>query len=257
MSNEIFKRYEIKYLITDEQRRMIEEAFKEHMVPDEYGESTICNIYYDTPDFRLIRASLEKPPYKEKLRVRSYGQIRPGESVFVELKKKYDGVVYKRRVTMAENQARVYLRGKGDYQMAAEDERFISKQIFKEIDYFKRYYGDLKPAVYLCYDRVAYFSETDSSFRVTFDKNIRWRTEDLKLTSKPGGRDILEEGYSLMEIKTATSIPLWLTKILSEEKIRQTSFSKYGRVYTQIMEDKGSSNADNVIKYDFSSRKVG
>ena len=256
MGNEIFKRYEIKYLITDEQRKLIEEAFAEHMVPDEYGESTICNIYYDTSDYRLIRHSLEGPAYKEKLRVRSYGQIKSGENVFVELKKKYDGVVYKRRVTMQENKARVYLEKNTKIENPVTNDSFLERQIVKEIDYFKKFYGDLRPAVYLCYDRTAYFSSEDSSFRVTFDKNIRWRTEDMRLTSKPGGKDILEEGMSLMEIKTATSIPMWLVDILSKENIRKTSFSKYGRAYVQMMEDREADNS-NIIRYDFVNRKVG
>ena len=254
MNNEIFKRYEIKYLVTKEQRALIENVFKEKMVPDTYGESTICNIYYDTPDMRLIRNSLEGPAYKEKLRVRSYGQIKPGEEVFVELKKKYDGVVYKRRVTMQENKARIYLDKNLKIDNPVKGNSFLERQIVKELDYFKAFYKKLKPAVYLCYDRTAYFSNEDSSFRVTFDKNIRWRTEDMKLTSKPGGRDILEDGMSLMEIKTANAIPKWMVDILSSEKIRKTSFSKYGRAYLQMLDDR---NNNNVIGYDFTDRKVG
>ena len=256
MGNEIFKRYEIKYLITAEQRKILEAAFEEHMIPDAYGESTICNIYYDTPDFRLIRRSLEGPAYKEKLRVRSYGQIKSGEDVFVELKKKYNGVVYKRRVTLPEDEARFYLKGNELNENYGKEYNFLERQIVKEIDYFKTFYKELKPAVYLCYDRTAFFSKDDSNFRVTFDKNIKWRTKDLKLTSKPEGRDILEEGMSLMEIKTATSIPLWLVKILDKENIRKSSFSKYGRAYMQLLEDEIEKN-NNVVRYDFNNRKVG
>lgn len=254
MGNEIFKRFEIKYLVTNKQRKLIEDAFKEHMVPDAYGESTICNIYYDTPDMRLIRNSLEGPAYKEKLRVRSYGQIKPGEDVFVELKKKYDGVVYKRRVTMQENKAKIYLDKNSKIDNPVKGDSFIERQIVKELDYFKEFYKNLKPAVYLCYDRTAYFSNEDASFRVTFDKNIKWRTDNMKLTEKPDGRDILEEGMSLMEIKTATAIPKWLVDILSKEQIRKTSFSKYGRAYMQMMED---ARNKNIIRYDFVNRKVG
>ncbi|MBQ9198661.1 MAG: polyphosphate polymerase domain-containing protein [Lachnospiraceae bacterium] len=254
MGNEIFKRYEIKYMVTKAQRMLIEEAFKEYMIPDAYGESTICNIYYDTQDMRLIRNSLEGPAYKEKLRVRSYGQIKPGENVFVELKKKYDGVVYKRRVTMQENKARIYLDKNSKIDNPVNCESFLENQIVKELDYFKQFYKSLKPAVYLCYDRTAYFSREDSNFRVTFDKNIRWRTTDMKLTEKPGGRDILDDGMSLMEVKTATAIPMWFVNILSKEKIQKTSFSKYGRAYMQMLEDERN---DNIINYDFVNRKVG
>ena len=254
MNNEIFKRYEIKYLVTKEQRELIEEAFKNYMVPDAYGESTICNIYYDTPDKRLIRVSLEGPAYKEKLRVRSYGQIKPGDKVFVELKKKYDGVVYKRRVAMKENKARIYFKRNSKIDEPTEENGFLERQIVKELDYVKDFYKNLEPSVYLCYDRTAYYSKDDENFRVTFDTNIRWRDEDMKLTSKPGGREILEDGMSLMEVKTATAIPMWFVDILSKENIRKTSFSKYGRAYMQMLEDE---KKDNIIRFDFIDRKVG
>ena len=249
-----FRRIEKKYLLNRDQYDRFMTEVQDIMQIDEYGLSTICNIYYDTPDMRLIRNSLDGPAYKEKLRVRSYGQIKPGEDVFVELKKKYDGVVYKRRVTMQENKARIYLDKNSKIDNPVKGDSFLERQIVKELDYFKIFYKNLKPAVYLCYDRTAYFSNEDASFRVTFDKNIRWRTEDMKLTSKPGGRDILEDGMSLMEIKTANAIPKWMVDILSSEKIRKTSFSKYGRAYMQMLEDR---NNNNVIRYDFTDRKVG
>ena len=100
MDKSIFKRHELKYLVSAEQREFIESEFARYMIPDEHGESTICNIYYDTPDFRLIRRSLEKPVYKEKLRLRSYGTASKDEKVFLELKKKYKGIVYKRRISL-------------------------------------------------------------------------------------------------------------------------------------------------------------
>ena len=255
MNNEIFKRYEIKYLVTKEQRKIIEDAMKEKMIPDAYGESTICNIYYDTPDKRLIRVSLESPAYKEKLRVRSYGQVKPGEKVFVELKKKYDGVVYKRRVSMKENKARIYLKRNTKIDQPTEENGFLERQIVKELDYVKDFYKNLEPSVYLCYDRTAYYAKDDENFRITFDKNIRWRREDMKLTSKPYGKDILEEGISLMEVKTASAIPIWFVDILSNENIRKTSFSKYGRAYLQMLEEDKKNN--NIIRYDFTDRKVG
>lgn len=110
----IFKRHELKYLITAEQREYIEKAICEYMMPDEYGESTICNIYYDTDNYRLIRRSIEKPMYKEKLRLRSYGKSADDKTVFLELKKKYDGVVYKRRISLPCKDAVDFMEGKAD-----------------------------------------------------------------------------------------------------------------------------------------------
>ena len=225
----VFKRHEIKYLVTAEQRARLESAFAGMMIPDAHGESTICNVYYDTPDYRLIRTSLEKPVYKEKLRVRSYGRVSEDGKVFMELKKKYDGIVYKRRISLLQSEAAAFLAGK---------ERLPENgQIGREIEYFVNYYGGLVPAMYLCYDRTAYFCGNDANVRVTFDRNILWRTERARLTSHPSGQSLLNDGDSLMEIKCSEAMPLWLVKLMSENGIRPVSFSKYGTAYTVMMKE--------------------
>lgn len=227
MDKSIFKRHELKYLVSTEQREFIESEFARYMIPDEHGESTICNIYYDTPDFRLIRRSLEKPVYKEKLRLRSYGTASKDEKVFLELKKKYKGIVYKRRISLNCDEAQDTLEN---------GERLTeNSQIAKEINYFLDFYVDIFPAVYLCYDRTAYFGADDSDLRITFDRNIRWRTEDIDLKVEPYGEQILDRGYSLMEIKAAGSMPLWLAELLAQGGIKQTSFSKYGMAYMTML----------------------
>ena len=226
MENNIFQRHEIKYLVDGRQRALIEQVFRMYMAPDPHGDSTICNVYYDTPDYRLIRHSLEKPVYKEKLRMRSYGPVPDTGSVFLELKKKYKGVVYKRRIQLPQWQAEAYMAGR----MPLLDD----SQIGREIDYFKTFYRDLEPAVFLCYDRSAYFSRTDSGLRATFDKNIRWRVEDMSLTAPAGGQPLLLSCQSLLEIKTAGAIPLWLVRTLTESGVQQSSFSKYGEAYKTI-----------------------
>ena len=231
----IFARFETKFLINYDQRKLMEEGMKEYMTPDPHGQSTICNIYYDTPDYRLIRHSLEKPIYKEKLRLRSYGKVTSTDDVFLELKKKYDGVVYKRRIELSENMATAYMAGKvkDGTSLWLTDKR--EQQIAKEIDYFKSFYENLAPSVYLNYDRCAYFSKTDPNLRLTFDRHIRWRNTDMSLTSDPGGLDLLEKGYSLMEIKTAQGIPMWMVKILNEGDMKKANFSKYGKAYESIL----------------------
>ena len=140
---DIFKRYEMKYMLTKEQKELVLQAMAEYMKPDEFGRSTICNIYFDTPDYQLIRRSLEKPVYKEKLRVRSYGKAKEDGTVFVELKKKYKGVVYKRRISTSEKEAMAYL--------IQGEELSKQSQITDEISYFKQMYQGLQPAVYLSY----------------------------------------------------------------------------------------------------------
>ena len=235
MCEHIFRRHELKFLLNEEQRAAVEAAFAGTMVPDAHGESTICNVYYDTADYRLIRRSLEKPVYKEKLRLRSYGSAGPDSTVFLELKKKYDGVVYKRRIELKEQEARDCL----DSGEPLPDE----SQIGREIDYFRRFYGRLRPSVYLCYDRTAFFSRESADLRVTFDRNILWRQQSMTLCAPAGGRPILLPDQSLMEIKAADAIPFWLVELMSRNAIRQTTFSKYGEAYQTIlaesMTDKG------------------
>ena len=199
------------------------------MVPDVHGESTICNIYYDTPDYRLISRSLEKPVYKEKLRMRSYGPAKPESPVFLELKKKYQGVVYKRRISLPEWGASAYMSGA---LPLTED-----SQIGREIDYFRSYYGQLRPSVYLSYERCASYAAEDETLRATFDKNICWRNENMSLEAPAGGRHLLLPRQSLLEIKTASAIPLWLVQALEKAEVRQASFSKYGEAYIQLCRD--------------------
>ena len=230
METSVFQRHEVKFLVTQAQRRRLLGAIGQRLIPDVHGENTICNIYYDTPDFRLIRRSLEKPSYKEKVRLRSYGPVHPEDTVFLELKKKYDGVVYKRRISISEAQATAYMaRQRGLPQ---------DSQIGREIAYCCRFYRSLRPSVYLCYDRTAFFGAEDSQLRITFDENIRWRRQRVSLRSRPGGRDILKPRESLMEIKTAGAMPLWLVEVLEREQIHQTSFSKYGQAYMTMLQEK-------------------
>ena len=224
----VFQRYEIKCRITRAQQERILEAIRLRMQADAYGVSTICNVYFDTPDHLLIRRSLEKPLYKEKLRLRSYGRAVSDGTVFLELKKKYKGVVYKRRIALPEAQAMAYL---------CEGKRVGDTQILREMDYVLSYYRDLRPAMYLCYDRRAFYGVEDPTLRLTFDDNVRWREDRLRLTEDTDGRQLLPPDTVLMEIKTATALPLWLTDILTREKIYKSPFSKYGTAYLEGLKE--------------------
>ncbi|MBQ6583473.1 MAG: polyphosphate polymerase domain-containing protein [Mogibacterium sp.] len=223
---QVFRRIEVKYLMNEEQYTELRFRMAEHMKPDRYGKTEILNIYYDTPDHRLIRESLAAPVYKEKLRLRSYGIPDSGSPAFIELKKKYKGVVYKRRIDMSYDQAQDYLRTRIAPEVRPED-----LQIRKEIDYFFRIYPELAPQMVLSYDRIALAGTEDPEFRVTFDSNIRWRDNHLDLKWGNGGEPLLLPGQRLMEVKCAGGMPLWLSRDLSELGIVKTSFSKYGRAY--------------------------
>ena len=219
-----FQRYEKKYLLNLEQYQKIRAGLAPYMEADEHGRYTICNLYYDTPDFQLIRASLDKPVYKEKLRMRSYGVPADGDSVFVELKKKYKGVVYKRRTALEAGEALDYLAGRCSPR--AKD------QICREIDWFLGRYHPV-PQVFIAYDREALAGLEDRVLRGTFDSDLRWRDTALDLRSGDGGERITSRDQILMEIKIPGSAPVWLSRLLSENSVFPTSFSKYGVCYRE------------------------
>lgn len=223
----VFKRNELKYLITLEQKQKLLEVIKQYMTLDEYGRTTIRNIYFDTPNYRLIRKSIEKPIYKEKLRIRSYSKITGKESVFVEVKKKYDSIVYKRRIALPIDDAMEWI---------CKKKKLVNEnQISKEIEYFVNFYQNLNPVVFLTYEREAYYCNNNSDLRITFDENILYRDYDIDLHNEVYGEDILEKNHSVMEIKCSYGMPMWLVKLLSKEKIYKTSFSKYGIAYGKII----------------------
>lgn len=226
----IFKRVEKKYMLSPEQYKKVIEAISPHMEIDQYGLSKICNIYFDTEDDLLVRTSNEKPIYKEKLRLRSYGVPSPDNKVFIELKKKFEGIVYKRRITMKLKDAKNYL-----YYGIRPSE--YDSQIMREIDYFLEHYHPV-PKLYLAYDRTAWFGKKDPDFRITFDSRIRSRRQDLFLEHGDLGQQLIEDEYYLMEVKSAGNYPMWLVNVMSEENIYPTTFSKYGTIYAKEIQEK-------------------
>ncbi len=222
----VFQRTEKKYLLSPDQCRAMEQALRGYMAQDDYGLQTIANIYYDTPDCLLIRKSLEKPIYKEKLRIRSYGRAEKDSKVFVELKKKFKGVVYKRREVMCLKDAEIFLRtGVALHPLS---------QIQREIDYFRIYHAVI-PRAFIAYEREAYFDPLGSGLRLTFDKNIRCRDRDLSLSTPLEGQAILPADKTLMEVKVRGAMPLWLTYTLSDLHVYPASFSKFGRYYQEVL----------------------
>lgn len=227
-----FRRYEIKYLLSPEAYLDVARRMAPFIRPDEYGKSTVANIYFDTPDYRLIRRSLEKPAYKEKLRLRTYEVPTADSTAFLELKKKYGGVVYKRREKMTYREALTFLSA------PTED-----TQIKRELAYAARMYEPLRPAAVIAYDREAFYDRFDPEVRVTFDRNIRARNTDVDLTHGTHGTDILP-GAVLMEVKVSPVVPLWLSRILTATRTYPTSFSKYGTAYIEyFLPDRQSGNA--------------
>ncbi len=223
-----FRRYEIKYMLTRRQAALLQAAMRGHMALDAFGHSTIRNLYLDTDSFRLVRRSIEKPMYKEKLRVRAYGRAGEDGEVFVELKKKFDSVVYKRRLALPHRLAMDALTSGAPLPAGG--------QIAREIAAFRDFYGEtLLPRVFLSYEREAYKPTDGADFRLTLDENILWRTDRLDLGAGCFGAPLLKPDQVLMELKTPGGIPLWMVRFLSENRIRKISFSKIGTAYRMLM----------------------
>jgi hypothetical protein len=218
----IFTRIEKKYIVSDKQFAAMLPVLLQHMHVDSYGKSTVSSIYFDTADMRLIRASIEHPIYKEKLRLRCYGTPSAESNAFIELKKKYKGVVYKRRIEMPYADAMEFLCG---------DAPCPDKQIAREIDYALRFYPELRPSFGIFCERTAYAENGVGDLRLTIDENLRYRTRNLDLLSGTYGDPILPAGKCIMELKTPHTLPLWLAALLDEHRIFPTSFSKYATAY--------------------------
>lgn len=230
-----FKRYEKKFMLTDSQYEQMKKGMNDYMIPDKFDKYTICNIYYDTTSYEIIRRSIEKPVYKEKLRVRYYGDNADNHTIFFELKKKYKHEVFKRRVSMSADEYENYFKN-GEYPN-------VPKQIMDEIAYFISVYNP-EPKIFIAYDRLAFIGKEDKSVRITFDENIRYRNVDLLLGKGDYGKKILDKSKHLMEIKISGAMPLWLSHLFNELQIYSTSFSKYGYCYTNYILN--NSNSDPV-----------
>ncbi|MGN0501451.1 MAG: polyphosphate polymerase domain-containing protein [Ruminococcus sp.] len=230
MVKTIFERTEKKYVITVSQKNELLSLISDKIKSDEYGKSNVNSIYYDTDDYRLIRNSIDKPVYKEKLRLRSYSVPKGDSIVFLELKKKYKGVVYKRRKTLKYDDAQKYLKS----HILPDN-----SQIMREIDWTMNFYKTLMPKMFIGYDRLAYVGSADENLRITFDFNLRFRTDNLSLDCGNYGENIIGNNYFIMEIKALNAMPLWLCFALDKLKIYPSSFSKYGTAY-QIVTKRNS-----------------
>lgn len=220
-----FQRVEEKYVIAKEDKEKLLKIINSYIKEDEYFKSEIHNIYFDTKNNDLIINSLEKPIYKDKFRIRSYGIPKYNDYVFLEMKTKYKGVVGKRRIKVKLNEIDDYL----------ENNKETNNKILKEIIYYYKFYN-LQKAIYIAYDRESYKGKEDSNLRITFDSNLRSRRNDLNFKGIKM-KKYFNEDYYIMEIKTIGALPLWLARSLSELEIYPTSFSKYGKIYEREMKE--------------------
>lgn len=238
MAIKTFKRVELKYMVNQEQYEIIRKALAHHMILDKHcletGRYMIYNLYFDGEDDGIIRRSIEKPYYKEKLRLRSYQlPLCDDDLVFLELKKKIGGVVAKRRATLTYREAMEFI----DSGIFPESDNYLDKQVLLEIvDFLQR--NPSKPKVFISYERTAFFGKDNPSFRISFDSSILTRRNKVSFLEGDFGTELMDSGLYLMEVKLCGGIPLWLCQLLSDLKIFKISFSKYGTEYRQYMMSK-------------------
>ncbi|MGX7196903.1 VTC domain-containing protein [Enterococcus olivae] len=220
----VFQRKESKYLLTQQQFTAFLEELQTYMTLDQYGLHTIRSLYYDTTDYRFIRHSMDKPKYKEKFRIRCYGTPESDSLVFLEIKKKVKGIVYKRRLPITFPEYQIWEK------TGQLPEALKHTQIGQEITWLFLKHPDLTPKVLISYDRLSFFCEADEDFRITFDQNIRYQAEDTRVAAARGELVAPELGV-LMEVKAIGAYPLWFVELLSNYQIQKGSFSKYAQTY--------------------------
>lgn len=233
MAIETFQRQEIKFLLNEVQYQALTEQLEQYMNPDPYcvggKDYGIYNIYYDTPDDYLIRTSLAKPYYKEKIRLRSYMSLaKPEDLVFLEIKKKIGGIVNKRRITLTLKEAEAYMQ-RGIHPV--DNGKYVRRMVLEELDHFCDRYAPLVPKQYISYQRAAFFGKDDPNFRLTFDRQLTQRRTNLNLSSGDFGSLLIPETSHLMEVKIGGAMPIWLAQQLAALRIYKISFSKYGTAY--------------------------
>jgi SPX domain protein involved in polyphosphate accumulation len=228
---DFFRRVEKKYIITQSQYSYIKKAISDKMQEDSYGKSTICNIYFDTENYDLIKNSITKPIYKDKIRLRSYNVPEKESIVYLEVKRKFKEIVSKRRIEIKLSEfEKIENREIGKLQL----EENSNSQIQKELEYYFNHYN-LISTMYISYQREAYYEKENMNFRLTFDSEVLARENDLQLDKGSYGTYILEEDKYIMEIKTLDAIPLWFVSILNKIDAHPCGFSKYGEAYTQLI----------------------
>lgn len=242
-----FKRYEIKYFLLKEKAEELVLRLYPHMVLDPHcpgGESyRISSIYFDTDDRYFIRHSMSRPLYKEKFRMRSYGgQKSDCDMVFLEIKRKFDRIVSKRRAILTLKQAEEFV----NKSVRPEVSGYMNNQVVDEMAFFLGTYR-VRPSAYIGYNRVAFSGKHDLGLRVTFDTDIVARRNELTLRSPSNGERLIDERKALMEIKFSYSVPIWLSSLLSEFDLFRRGYSKYGNEHELLVANEGRLYAGDAI----------
>ncbi len=235
MAKLTFKRCEKKFLLSLGQYEMLKsEILKNGMVYDKYCKGgvvyKIYNIYFDDDENSVIRKSISHPKFKEKFRMRSYFIPKSGEdTVFLEIKRKIKGTVVKRRATLTYKEALDFIEN----GTRPDTDDYLENKVLDELEYYMSIHN-VRPKVFISYERMAFFGGDDPDFRVTFDRNITTRRTDLRLDMGVYGDKLLADDEVLMEVKIPGSIPIWFSDLLARHEIYISGFSKYGNEYSKF-----------------------
>jgi len=217
----IITRQEVKYLISRASHDALLRDLANHLVPNKFFAQTIHNVYFDNDTNDLILRSIEKKEFKDKLRLRAYHMDGELGNPLIELKKKYKGTSYKRRIKLTIEQARDLINGGAlnHTGQIADEMRFLIART------------GCTPKMYIGYDRASYDVVGHDDLRITFDSNVRCRTTNLDFAPNPADKNIIDADHYILEIKAADTFPLWLTDALTRNGIFPQSFSKYARAF--------------------------
>ena len=241
------RRVEKKYLITRSEKATLLKALKKQLVHDEYYKEEILSLYLDTDNFDLAIKTIDRPEFREKVRVRAYNVPKRSTRIFFEVKTKLatnkTKIGNKRRLIIPLKDFYSYMNtGKNLEQIAASASNNNPQQIqvAKELDYLIKHYN-LRPKIIIVSNRTAFSGKNDPTFRLTFDENLRFRTTDLKLEKGSSGEKYFPSTPDpkrgiIMEAKTINAMPPWFVDEISRLKIYPTRFSKYGKIYQLITE---------------------
>ena len=229
-----FKRIEKKYIVDKEDLDRLLEDLREYLVEDDFPNSSITNIYFDTEDFQVIRDSIAKKNEREKIRMRTYAtDPKPSSQVFLELKKKdAQGIGHKFRLATNLGDIQIFM-GNGDTVHVPSE----NKQLVDELSQLRDKYQGLDARMYIFYNRFSLKEkhtikkQPQTKIRITIDQNLTYRDYDVDILSGVYGNKLVGEGKVVMEIKTPGEQPLWLKTILEKHGIEPKSFSKYGTAY--------------------------
>lgn len=227
MAQEIFKRYEIKYLIPFSKYIELRELIMPYMHYDTYGNPegkyNIVSLYFDSDEKSIYYETRNKLPFRQKLRLRVYDQADVNSQSFIEVKQKFKNVVNKRRTILPLHEAYDILSGQ---DRSIETVAASNPQILKEALHFQQSYA-LKPHTVVSYDRQAFSGTFEKDLRVTFDYNLMCRNDDLRIENGPEGHHFIDPGLVVLEVKVSEVVPFWLARLLSDLECNKQSVSKF------------------------------